>query len=177
MSTRDRGSQRLNREEENLMRSSKAMLDEDRLSAIANRASNLEKIRASEPSSDAPAQRRPEPVSAPAYGQVDDADEHDRLSVRSEESEEDVLGGRALKSVSGYLDVTHLSSETRKSAAPHIFNIYEQIFCDESTTERVRTLKTAQAQPCPQKPPWTLVIFEPKWRPVVHSLALPVLPP
>jgi len=68
-------------------------------------------------------------------------DEHDRLSVKSDDTEdglEDSEGRRSRPYTQDYLDVTSLSSASRRSAAPHIFNIYEQIFIDGTDAAQKR---------------------------------------
>eukprot|EP00290_Baffinella_frigidus_P057797 CAMPEP_0180377838 /NCGR_PEP_ID=MMETSP0989-20121125/24377_1 /TAXON_ID=697907 /ORGANISM="non described non described, Strain CCMP2293" /LENGTH=313 /DNA_ID=CAMNT_0022376577 /DNA_START=79 /DNA_END=1017 /DNA_ORIENTATION=+ len=122
------------KEEEELMLSSKAMLEGDRLGSLASRQSMRDQLR---DSSDAPAERRPADFLPQLGGRGDDSDDGDRLSVRSEESEEEVCSGGAIRQVRGFSDVEHLSSASRKSAAPHIFNIYEQIFCDGTPSHQV----------------------------------------
>ena len=135
------------KEEEDLMLSSKAMLEGDRLGMLANRQSmrGEDKVRASD-SSETPAGRRPADV-PPQSGRSDVDDDGDRLSVRSETSEEDGCSGQAIRSVSGFVDVQQLSSTTRKSAAPHIFNIYEQIFCDGVPSHQVSSQRPTPLHP------------------------------
>ena len=128
------------------MLSSKAMLEGDRLGMLANRQSMRgdDKVRASD-SSETPAGRRPADV--PSQSGRSNDDDGDRLSVRSETSEEDGCGGQGIRSGSGYVDVQQLSSTTRKSAAPFIFNIYEQIFCDGVPSHQVCSQRPTPLHP------------------------------
>jgi len=75
----------------------------------------------------------------PLFGEEHGEDEHDRLSVRSEESEGSETwqtGQHASDKVAGYVDVTTISAASRRSAAPHIYNIFEQIFVDSDAARQ-----------------------------------------
>lgn len=68
-------------------------------------------------------------------------DEHDRLSIKSEESENGSETGHAAGRhvsdlVPEFVDVTKLSAASRRSAAPHIYNIFEQIFIDSDAAHQ-----------------------------------------
>jgi hypothetical protein len=140
------------------MRASRSLLAGDRLAGLASRevrsrpsTQELEeleayrgKLRSERSPEDRLAHRATilsENVRSRGFGSVafdgDDAveeAEHDRLSVKSEESETGsdvgVAGRHASEQVGDFVDVTKLSAASRRSAAPHIYNIFEQIFCD-----------------------------------------------
>jgi hypothetical protein len=73
--------------------------------------------------------------------------EHDRLSVKSEPSENGSDVEQAVQSsrqassrVPDFVDVTKMSAASRRTAAPHIFNIFEQIFMDNEPSHQRRAI-------------------------------------
>ena len=149
------------RNEDDLMRQSRELLAGDRLGSLATREKrtrpttrereDLEEARARlhNPRSQEDLVARGTQLSEHVLGRALDLGsggfleerveevEHDRLSIKSEESENgpeigDAVrhGRRAEDRVSGFVDVTKMSAASRRSAAPHIYNIFEQIFVD-----------------------------------------------
>lgn len=65
-------------------------------------------------------------------------DLHDRLSIKSEESENNSVDqekGFGIQKVEDFVDVESLSAASRRTAAPHIYNIFEQIFIQGTDAE------------------------------------------
>uniref|UniRef100_A0A7S0U8J0 Uncharacterized protein n=1 Tax=Hemiselmis andersenii TaxID=464988 RepID=A0A7S0U8J0_HEMAN len=63
--------------------------------------------------------------------------EHDRLSVGSVESEDGEAVGASRARGDDYVPVDGLSAASRRTAAPHIYNIFEQIFMEDAGGRRV----------------------------------------
>jgi hypothetical protein len=76
----------------------------------------------------------------PLFAAAGEGDEHDRLSVKSEESETGsqmgLPGRHASDAVHDFVDVTKISAASRRTAAPHIYNIFEQIFIDSDAAHQ-----------------------------------------
>ena len=88
-----------------------------------------------------------DPVRGGVFGHGDPEDERDRLSIKSEESEngsdsEGVYrpGRHVSDTVHDFVDVAKLSAASRRSAAPHIYNIFEQIFVDSDAAHQRPTV-------------------------------------
>jgi hypothetical protein len=137
-------------EEDAILRQSRELLAGDRLGALSGSAARsrptmrdreqaAERVKFSSPEDLA---QRADMLSEqarrrgfdPLFAAAGEGDEHDRLSVKSEESETGsqmgLPGRHASDAVHDFVDVTKLSAASRRSAAPHIYNIFEQIFID-----------------------------------------------
>ena len=146
-------------EEDALMRASRDLLAGDRLGGLASRQVRMRpttrereeveaaRVQFASPHTDHLSQRAGKLSEQarsrgfePLFGEVHGEDEHDRLSVRSEESETGSetwqTGQHASDNVAGYVDVTTISAASRRSAAPHIYNIFEQIFVDSDAARQ-----------------------------------------
>ncbi len=143
-------------DEDAILRQSRALLAGDRLEALSgsearsrptmrDREQAAERVKFSSPEDLA---QRADLLSEQArrrgfdtlFATAGDGDEHDRLSVTSEESETGsqmgLPGRHASDAVHDFVDVTKLSAASRRSAAPHIYNIFEQIFIDTDATHQ-----------------------------------------
>lgn len=139
-------------DEDAILRQSRELLAGDRLGALSGREARsrptlrereqLESLRAVKFRSPEDLAQRADLLSEqarrrgldPLFAAEEQEDERDRLSVKSEESETGSQTGQpghhACDAVHDFVDVTKLSAASRRSAAPHIYNIFEQIFID-----------------------------------------------
>ncbi len=132
------GAARLREEQEQLIRASRELLSRDVLSELSAKSGKSIKDKRqfdaiqssgqteSETFPDRPAERRKaEPLV------VDDGisvgkEDGDRLSIMSEDSQDDISAD-VTETCPKFVDLSSLSAGTRRAAAPHIYNIFEQV--------------------------------------------------
>jgi hypothetical protein len=128
---------RLREEQEQLIRASRELLSRDVLSELSAKSGKslkdkrlLDSAKANVHSeletSNRPAERRKAEPSVVDDGISDGREDGDRLSIMSEDSQDDISAD-VTDTCQRFVDLNSLSAGTRRAAAPHIYNIFEQV--------------------------------------------------
>ncbi len=132
------GTARLREEQEQLIRASRELLSRDVLSELSAKSVKSIKDKRQfdaaqtsgqsdlDTASNRPADRRKADPLVVDDGISDGKEDGDRLSIMSEDSQDDISAD-ATETCQKFVDLSSLSACTRRAAAPHIYNIFEQV--------------------------------------------------